>query len=69
VWNFVSRIKDDGLSVLEKRALRRIFEPLRNEIVASRRKLYNEEVLNLCSFINITRLTKSRWMSWTWNVL
>jgi hypothetical protein len=40
----------------------RIFGPKRDEVTRGRRKLYNEELLNLNSSPNISRMIKSRRM-------
>jgi hypothetical protein len=45
--------------VFENRVLRRIFEPKRNEIMVERRKLHNEELLDLYSSPSIIRIIKS----------
>jgi hypothetical protein len=42
--------------------LRRIFGPKRDESTEEWRKLYNEEVNDLCSSPNIVRVIKSRTM-------
>lgn len=39
--------------------LRRISEPIRNEIIGGCRKLYNEELHNLYSFPNTVQMIKS----------
>jgi hypothetical protein len=48
--------------VFEKRALRRIFEPKRDEVTESWRKLHNEGFHNLYSSPDIIRMTKSERM-------
>jgi hypothetical protein len=48
--------------VFEKRVLRRIFGPKRDEVTGEWRKFYNEELHNLYSSPNIIRQTKSRRM-------
>jgi hypothetical protein len=50
--------------VFEKRVLRRIFGPKRDEVTGDSRKLYNEELHNLYSSPNIIRMIKSRRMRW-----
>jgi hypothetical protein len=50
--------------VFEKRVLRRIFVLKRVEVTGSWRKLSNEELQNLYSWPNITRMTNSRRMRW-----
>jgi len=46
--------------VSEKRVLRRIFGPRRNEVIGECRKLYKAELNDLYSSPNIVRLIKSR---------
>jgi hypothetical protein len=55
------------LSAFENRVLRRIFEPKRDEVKGGWRKLYNEEVHNLYSLLNIIRTIKLRRMRWAVN--
>jgi hypothetical protein len=45
--------------------LKRIFSPKRDEVTGDRRKLHNEELRNLYSSPNVTRMMKSRRMRWT----
>jgi hypothetical protein len=49
--------------VFENRVLRRIFEP-EEEATEDWRKLYNEELHNVCCSPNVVRATKSRRMRW-----
>jgi hypothetical protein len=49
--------------VFEKRVLRRIFGPKRDEVTGWR-KLHNEELHNFCSSPRIIRMIKSRRMRW-----
>jgi hypothetical protein len=56
------------LRVFEKRVLRRIFGPKRDEVVGGRRKLHNEQLHDLYSSPNIIRTMKSRRMRWAGNV-
>jgi hypothetical protein len=55
------------LRVFEKRVLRRIFGPKREED-GSWRKLHNDELHNLYSSPNIVRVIKSRRMRWAGHV-
>jgi hypothetical protein len=50
--------------VFEKRVLRRIFGPKRDDVTGERRKLHNEERHNLYSSPDIIRQVKSRRMRW-----
>jgi hypothetical protein len=54
--------------VFEKRVLRRIFGPKRDEVTGEWRKLLNEEVHNVYSSPNIIRMMKSRRMRWAGHV-
>jgi hypothetical protein len=54
--------------VFEKRVLRRIFGPKRDEVTGVWRKLYNEELHGLYSWPNVIRTTKSRRMKWAGHV-
>jgi hypothetical protein len=56
------------LRVFDNRVLRRLFEPKRNEVTGSWRKLHSEELHNLYSSPNIIRMMKSRRMRWTRHV-
>jgi hypothetical protein len=51
-----------SLRVLENRVLRRIFRPMKDEVIRERRKLHNEELNDLYSSLNIIWVTKSRRM-------
>jgi hypothetical protein len=50
--------------VFEKRVLRRIFGPKRDEVTGEWRKLHNDELRNLYSSPNISRQIKLRRMRW-----
>jgi hypothetical protein len=50
--------------VFGNRVLRRIFGPKREEVVAGCRRLHNEELHNLYTSLNITRVIKSRRIRW-----
>jgi hypothetical protein len=54
--------------VSEKRVLRRIFGPKRDEVTGDWRKLHNEELHNLYSSPNMIRMVKSRRMRWIGHV-
>jgi hypothetical protein len=54
--------------VFEKRVLRGIFEPKRDEVREKWRKLHNEELNGLYSLPNIVRVIKSRRMRWAGHV-
>jgi hypothetical protein len=55
------------LRVFEKRALRRIFGPKRDEVTGGWRKLHNE-LRNLYSSPSVIRMLKSRRMRWAGHV-
>jgi hypothetical protein len=50
------------------RVLRRIFGPMRGEVMGGWRELHNEELHNLYSSPNIIRIIKSRRMRWAGHV-
>jgi hypothetical protein len=54
--------------VFEKRVLRRIFGPKRDEETGGWRKLHNEELHNLYSSPSTIRMIKSRRMRWAGHV-
>jgi hypothetical protein len=56
------------LRVFEKRVLRKIFGPKRNEVTGCWRKLLNEEFHNLYSSSSIIRIIKLWRMRWAGNV-
>jgi hypothetical protein len=66
-WSLTLREKH-RLQVSENRVLRRIFGPMRDEIIGGWRKLHNEELHNLYSSPNMMRLIKSRKMGWAGHV-
>jgi hypothetical protein len=51
--------------VFEKRVLRRIFGPKRDEVVGEWRELHSEELHNLYLSPDIIRQSKSRRIKWT----
>jgi len=56
------------LRVFEKRMLRRVFGPKRDEVTGEWRKLHNEELSDLYSLPNTVRMVKSRRMRWAGHV-
>ena len=66
-WSLSLR-EGHGLGFLEKRLLRKIFGPKRDEVTGDWRRLHNEEFYDLYSSPNIIRLTKSRRMRWEGHV-
>jgi hypothetical protein len=54
--------------VFEKRVLRRIFGPKKDEVIEKWRKLHHEELNYLYALPNIVRVIKSRKMSWAGQV-
>ena len=60
-WSLTLR-EERRLRVFEKRVLRRVFGPKRDEVTGEWRKLNNEELRDLYSLPNIVRVVKSRRM-------
>jgi len=60
-WSLILR-EEGRLRVFEKRVLRRVFGPKRDEVTGELRKLHNEELRDLYSLPNIVRVVKSRRM-------
>jgi hypothetical protein len=60
-WSLTLR-EEHKLRVFEKRVLRRIFGPKRDEVTGGWTKLHNEELHNLYSSPSIIRMIKSRKM-------
>jgi hypothetical protein len=56
--------EEHRVRVYEKRVLRRIFGPKRNEETGGWRKLYDAELHNLYSSRGVIRMMKSRRMRW-----
>ena len=54
--------------MFEKRVLRRIFGPRRDELTGEWRKLHNEELNDLYSSLNIVRVIKWRRLRWAGHV-
>jgi hypothetical protein len=54
--------EEHKLRVFQKRVLRRIFGPKRDEVTGDLRILHNEELRNLYTSPNIIRMIKSRRM-------
>jgi hypothetical protein len=52
------------LRLFEQREQRKISGPKREEVTGGSRKLYNEELYNLCCSPNIIRVIKSRRIRW-----
>jgi hypothetical protein len=62
-------LREEGrLRVLENRVLRRIFGPKRDEVTREWRTLRNDELNDLYSPPNISRVIKSRRMKWAGHV-
>jgi len=66
-WSLTLR-EERRLRVFEKRVLRRIFGPKRDEVTGEWKKLHNEELNKLYSLPNIVRVIKSRRMRWAEHV-
>ena len=62
-WSLTLR-DECRLRVFEKRLLRRVFGPKREDVTGEWRKLHNEEPGDLYSLPNIVRVVKSRRMRW-----
>jgi hypothetical protein len=58
-WSLTIR-EEQWLRVFEKRVLKRIFRPKRDEVAGDWRKQHNEELRNLYSSPNKIRMIKSR---------
>jgi len=66
-WSLTLR-EERRLRVFEKRVLRRIFGPRRDEVIGEWRKLHNEEHNGLYSSPNIFRVVNSRRIRWAGHV-
>jgi hypothetical protein len=60
--------EEHRLRVFEKRVIRRIFGPKRDEVTESWRKLHNEELHGLYSSPSIVRVIKAKRMRWAGHV-
>jgi hypothetical protein len=66
-WSLTWR-EERRLRVFEKRVLRRIFGPKREEVTGEWRKVHNEEFSDLYSSPNVVRVIKSRRVRWAGHV-
>jgi hypothetical protein len=66
-WSLTLR-EEHRLRVFEKRVVRRIFGPKRDEVTGEWRKLHSEELRDLYSSQSIIRMIKSRRMRWAGHV-
>ena len=66
-WSLTMR-EERKRRVFENMALRRIFEPRRDEVTGEWRRLHNEELNDLYSSPNTVRVIKSRRMRWAGHV-
>jgi hypothetical protein len=66
-WSLTLR-EDHRLRMCEKRVLRKILGPEREEVTREWRRLHNEELYDLYSSLNIIRVIKSRRLRWAWHV-
>jgi hypothetical protein len=60
--------KKSRTRVFERRMLRKIVGPERDEVTGELRRLHNEELHVLCSSLSIIRVIKSRIMRWAGHV-
>jgi hypothetical protein len=67
IW-FLTLREKHRLRVFEKRVLRKIFGPNKDEVTEGWRKLHNEERYYLHSSPSISRILKSRRMKWAGHV-
>jgi hypothetical protein len=66
-WSFILR-EERRPKEFEKRVLRRIFGPRRDEVTGESRKLYNKELNELYSSPDTLRVITSRGMRWLGHV-
>jgi len=62
-WSLTLR-EERRLRVFENKVLRRIFGSKKDEVTGEWRKLYNEELNDMCSSPNIVRVIESRRIRW-----
>jgi hypothetical protein len=62
-------MEDHRLKVFQKRVLRRVFGPKRDDVTAGCRKLHNEGLHNVYSPPSIIKMVKSRRMRWAGHIL
>jgi hypothetical protein len=66
-WSLILK-EEHRLRVFEKKVMRRIFGPTRDEVTGGWRKLHNEEFHNLYSSPIIIGMMKSRRMRYAGNI-
>jgi hypothetical protein len=66
-WSLILR-EEHRIRIFEKRVLRRIFGPKRDEVTAIWIKLHSEDLHNLYSSASIIRTIKSRRMRWAGHI-
>ena len=66
-WSLTLR-EERRLRVFENRVLRKVLGPKRDEVTGEWKKLYNEELSDLYTLLNIVRVVKSRRMRWAGDV-
>jgi hypothetical protein len=66
-WSLILR-EEHRLRVFEDRVLRRIFGPMRDEVIGGWGKLHNEEIHNLYCSPSIIRIIKLKSMRWARHV-
>jgi hypothetical protein len=66
-WSLILRLRH-RLRAFEKKVLKRIFGPTRDEVTGGGRNLQNEELHNLYSSSGTIRMVKSRRVRWEFRV-